>query len=472
MSSPMPVLLPHSATETAALPLWLVSESTLESWIAAQPPHVAQWATEGAFKAERHRVLLLPDANGKACGAVLGLGRLADVCELSLWHVAGLSDRLPPGDYRCVAELPAEPANQVALGFLYGQYRFERYRRSATASRPTRLIAPASCDVAHVDRTYRALSWARDLINTPASDLGPRELASEAVSLAREFSATHRVIEGAELLKQNFPMIHAVGRASSRAPCLADLSWGARGPRVTLVGKGVCFDSGGLDLKTAPSMQLMKKDMGGAACVLALARMIMEAQLPVRLRVLIPAVENSVGGDAYRPGDVVSTRKGFTVEIGNTDAEGRLVLADAITEADSESPDLLIDLATLTGAARVALGPELPALYGNDEALRTKLLRHGEEQHDPLWPMPLWSSYEEDLASKVADLNNASASTFAGSIIGALFLQRFVSERTPWLHVDLYAWNPKERPGRPVGAEAQTVRALFALIQERSSLPG
>ena len=198
----------------------------------------------------------------------------------------------------------------------------------------------------------------------------------------------------------------------------------------------------------------------------------MEAQLPVRLRVLIPAVENSVGGDAYRPGDVVSTRKGFTVEIGNTDAEGRLVLADAITEADSESPDLLIDLATLTGAARVALGPELPALYGNDEALRTKLLRHGEEQHDPLWPMPLWSSYEEDLASKVADLNNASASTFAGSIIGALFLQRFVSERTPWLHVDLYAWNPKERPGRPVGAEAQTVRALFALIKERSSLPG
>ncbi len=467
----MPALLPHSASETAALPLWLVCESALESWLATQPPRVAQWAGDGGFKAERHRVLLLPDANGKVCGAALGLGRLLDLRELSLWHIAGLTDRLPPNDFRCVTELPVAAANQFALGFLYGQYRFERYRRPPAASRGARLIAPANCDVAHVECTYHALSWARDLINTPASDLGPHELAAEVVSLSKQYSARHRVLEGTQLLEQNFPMIHAVGRASSRSPCLAELSWGSRGPRITLVGKGVCFDSGGLDLKNAPAMQLMKKDMGGAACVLALARMIMESQLPVRLRVLIPAVENSVGGDAYRPGDVLATRKGLTVEIGNTDAEGRLVLADAIAEADSESPDLLIDLATLTGAARVALGPDLPALYGNDEALCAQLLRHGQEQHDPLWPMPLWSPYEEDLASKVADLGNASASTFAGSIIGALFLKRFVSERTPWLHLDLYAWNPKERPGRPVGAEAQSVRALFALIKERSTAP-
>jgi leucyl aminopeptidase len=467
----MPALLLHSASEPAALPLWLVSESALESWLAAQPPRIAQWASDGSFKAERHRVLLLPDANGKVCGAALGLGRLVELRDLSLWHVAGLTDRLPPADFQCVTELPAAAADQFALGFLYGQYRFERYRRPPAASRATRLIAPANCDIAHVECTYRSLSWARDLINTPASDLGPHELAAEVVNLAKQFSARHRVVEGAHLLEQNFPMIHAVGRASSRSPCLADLSWGSRGPRITLVGKGVCFDSGGLDLKNAPGMQLMKKDMGGAACVLALARMIMESQLPVRLRVLIPAVENSVGGDAYRPGDVLATRKGLSVEIGNTDAEGRLVLADAIAEADSESPDLLIDVATLTGAARVALGPDLPALYGNDESLCAQLLRHGQEQHDPLWPMPLWSPYEEDLASKVADLGNASASTFAGSIIGALFLKRFVSERTPWLHLDLYAWNPKERPGRPVGAEAQSVRALFALIKERSTAP-
>ena len=467
-------LLPHSsAEETAALPLWLVSECTLESWLASQPPHSAQWARDNGFKAERHRTLLLPNTEGKVAGAVFGLGRLGSLAELSLWHVAGLSDRLPPADFRCLTELPDNAANQLALGYLYGQYRYDRYRRpGAITSAVARLVAPKNCNLAQVERTHRALSWARDLINTPANDLGPRELAGEAVRLAQEFGARHQVITGAELLDQNYPLIHAVGRASSRPPCLADFRWGESGLSVALVGKGVCFDSGGLDLKNAQSMLLMKKDMGGAACVLALARLIMEARLAVRLRVLIPAVENSVSADAYRPGDVVATRKGFSVEIGNTDAEGRLVLADAITEADADSPDLLIDLATLTGAARVALGPELPALYGNDESLCASLARHGREQHDPLWPMPLWVPYEDELASKVGDFANASASTFAGSVIGALFLRRFVSERTRWLHVDLYAWNPKERPGRPLGAEAQTVRALFALIQERSLARG
>ena len=469
----MSVLLPHSAADPAALPLWLVSECTLESWLGTQPPRCAQWARDSGFKAERHRTLLLPDAEGKVAGAALGLGRLGDLADLSLWHVAGLTDRLPSADFRCMTELPDRAANQLALGYLYGQYRYDHYRRSvASVPLAARLIAPANCDTVHVERTHRALSWARDLINAPANDLGPPELAAEAVQLAQQFGAGHRVITGAELLEQNYPLIHAVGRASSRPPCLIDLSWGDRGPRIALVGKGVCFDSGGLDLKNAQAMLLMKKDMGGAACVLALTRMVMEAKLPVRLRVLIPAVENSVSADAYRPGDVVATRKGFTVEIGNTDAEGRLVLADAITAADSDSPDLLIDLATLTGAARVALGPELPALYSTDESLCAELVRHGREQHDPLWPMPLWAPYEDDLASKVADFGNASASTFAGSVIGALFLRRFVSDRTKWLHLDLYAWNPKERPGRPLGAEAQTVRALFALIQERSRARG
>jgi leucyl aminopeptidase len=463
----MAALLTRSISESATLPLWPVTEGMLEGWLAEQSPAIAKWAAESGFKAERHRVLLLPDGAGGVAGAVLGLGRLADLSELSLWHVAGVADRLPAADFRCAADLSADAANQFALGFLYGQYRFERYRRSPATARAARLVAPVNCDAAHVEAMDRALSWARDLINTPASDMGPRQLAAEAVGLAQQFAARHRVIEGKELLEAGFPMIHAVGRASSEPPCLIDLSWGSRGPRVVLVGKGVCFDSGGLDLKNAQSMLLMKKDMGGAACVLALARLIMETQLPVQLRVLIPAVENSVGGDAYRPGDVLATRKGCTVEIGNTDAEGRLVLADAIAEGDAAQPDLLIDLATLTGAARVALGPELPALYGNDESLCAELLRHGREQHDPLWAMPLWTPYEEDLASKVADLGNASASTFAGSIIGALFLKRFVSERTPWLHIDLYAWNPKERAGRPVGAEAQTVRALFALIKDR-----
>src|SRR5882672_8119422 len=310
----MAVLLTHLTPESAALPLWPVIEGKLEAWLAAQPSSVAKWAAESGFKAERHRVLLLPDGKGAVAGAAPGLGRLSDLSELSLWHVSGLADRLPPADFRCVGNLSPDAANQFALGFLYGQYRFERYRRPASAARTARLVAPANCDAAYVEATHRALSWARDLINTPASDLGPRELTAEAVGLAKQFDARHRVLEGQELLDQNFPMIHAVGRASSKPPCLIDLSWGSRGKRIALVGKGVCFDSGGLDLKNAQGMLLMKKDMGGAACVLALARLIMEAQLPVQLRVLIPAVENSVGGDAYRPGDVLATRKGCTVE--------------------------------------------------------------------------------------------------------------------------------------------------------------
>jgi leucyl aminopeptidase len=327
---------------------------------------------------------------------------------------------------------------------------------------------PAGADADYAERASRAMALARDLVNTPAGDMGPAELASAAQAIAERSNARCRVIEGGALLEQKYPLVHAVGRASTRPPRLIDLTWGDDAhPLVALVGKGVCFDSGGLDLKPAVSMALMKKDMGGAACALALAQMIMEARLPVRVRVLIPAVENSVSGDSYRPGDVLPSRKGLTVEIGNTDAEGRLVLADALAEADAAEPALLIDLATLTGAARIALGPELPALFGADDALVQSLVRHGSAQHDPLWPMPLWAPYDEELASKVADVANVAPSSLAGALFGALFLKRFVSERTPWLHIDLFAWNARERPGRPIGAEAQCVRALYALLAEQ-----
>jgi leucyl aminopeptidase len=465
-SVPSDSLLRHAPT--SALPLWLISEGALDGWLSEQPAAVVQWLGAVAFKAERHRVALLPSPTGGVTAAVLGLGKLVDLQELSLWHTAGLADKLPPLDFRCATPLPAAAATQAALGFVYGQYRFDRYRRPLAHARSARLIAPDGCDVAQVTRAATALGWARDLINTPAADLAPADLAREARAMAERLGARCTVIAGEELLRQNYPAIHSVGRASSNPPHLIDLCWGEEGaPKVTLVGKGVCFDSGGLDLKTSQSMALMKKDMGGAACALALAQMIMDARLPVRLRVLVPAVENSVGGNAYRPGDVLATRKGLTVEVGNTDAEGRLVLCDALTEADAERPDLLIDMATLTGAARVALGPELPAVYGSEEALVNELMHHARIEHDPMWPMPLWAPYDDDLSSKLADLNNVSASAFAGSIIGGLFLRRFVGEDTRWMHIDLFAWNPKERPGRPVGAEAQCVRALFAMMQAR-----
>jgi len=469
MPMPAPSALLLDAAETHALPLWLLSEAGMDEWRAVQPAAIAEWTRTSGFKGERNRLLLLPHTDGSPMGAVLGLGKLFDLADISLWHASGLADRLPAGtDFRCATTLPARAANQLALGYLYGHYRFDRYRRQTNAVSPARLVAPPGCDVAHVQRTAQALALGRDLINTPAGDLGPAELAAEARALAERTGARCGVIEGDSLLDHNYPLIHAVGRASTRAPRLIDLTWGSDDhPRVTIVAKGVCFDSGGLDLKPAQSMALMKKDMGGAACALALVHMIIEAKLPVRLRLLIPAVENSVSGSAYRPGDVLPSRKGLTVEVGNTDAEGRLVLADALAEADAESPDLLIDLATLTGAARVALGPELPALFGNDDEMIQILTRHGREQHDPVWPMPLWSPYEDELSSKVADLSNVAPSSFAGAVFGALFLKRFVSERTPWLHLDMYAWNARERPGRPVGAEVQCIRALFALLAER-----
>jgi leucyl aminopeptidase len=450
-----------------ARPLWLVTEADLPRWLSEQPVETAAWVRANGFQGERHRVLTLPSAEGQVAAAVVGLGSLRAAADLKLWHVAGLSDRLPALPYRLATELSAEAATHFVVGWLTGSYRMSRYRAQTTTARPA-LVPPPEADLVYAQTAATATAFARDLINTPANDLGPAELAAAATDLAARFEARCEVLVGEELKARDYPLVYTVGAASAREPRLIDLRWGdKKAPRVTLVGKGVCFDTGGLDLKPSAGMLLMKKDMGGAACVLALAEMLMRLGAPIQLRVLIPAVENSVGGRAYRPGDVIRSRKGLTVEIGNTDAEGRLVLADALVEADSERPDLLIDLATLTGAARVALGPELPAAYSNDETLLAQLRARGDEESDPVWPMPLWSGYDDELASKVADLGNVSAAPFAGSIIAALFLKRFVAATPHWLHIDLYAWNPRERPGRPVGAEAQCVRGLYRLIRAR-----
>ena len=449
-----------------SVPLWLLYEDEIEAWRAAQSPVTRQWLIEQNFKAEKHRIVLLPDANGGLAAAVGGLGKRLG--ELSLWHAAGLIERLPARRFRLAQEFRTADATQFALGFSYGAYRFERYRpcKNDVAS----VDPPLNADMAFVENAADSLRMARDWINTPAGDFGPAQLAVAARQLSDRHQASFKEWVGDELLAANFPAIHAVGRASNEAPRLVELRWMPPGgeclPTVTLVGKGVCFDSGGLDIKPSAGMALMKKDMGGAAVALSLAHWLMSAGIRAQVRALVPAVENAISGNAYRPGDVLATRKGLTVEVGNTDAEGRLVLCDALAYADAERPDLIIDFATLTGAARVALGPELPALFGNDERVVQELARVAAAEHDPLWPMPLWAGYEDELASKIADLNNVASSPLAGAIFGALFLKRFVTE-SPWVHIDLYGWNSKDRPGRGVGAEAQALRGTYRYLVER-----
>jgi leucyl aminopeptidase len=449
-----------------SVPLWLLYEDEVDAWRAGQEPRTRQWLVEQNFKAEKHRVVLLPDAGGGLALAAAGLGKR--VGELSLWHSAGLVERLPARRFCLAQEFAAAEATQLALGFSYGAYRFERYR--ASKNEAASFDAPANADMEFVTRAAESLRMARDWINTPAGDFGPVQLAAAARQVADRHHAAFKEWIGQDLLSANFPAIHAVGRASSEAPRLIELRWMPRGgeayPRVTLIGKGVCFDSGGLDIKPSSGMALMKKDMGGAAVALSLAHLLMSAKIRAQVRVLVPAVENAISGNAYRPGDVLATRKGLTVEVGNTDAEGRLVLCDALAFADAERPDLIIDFATLTGAARVALGPELPALFGNDERVVHELARVATAEHDPLWPMPLWAGYEDELASKIADLNNVASGSFAGAIFAALFLKRFVSE-SQWVHIDLYAWNSKDRPGRGVGGEAQAVRGVYRYLVER-----
>lgn len=455
-----------SDDSAGSIPIHLVHEDDIDQWRAAQDHSTRNWAVTNAFKAERNKILLVPGAQGRAASVVVGLGR-RNTREEFAWLAAALPDRLPEGRYQLADSLPQPAATHFAFGWSYGQYRFERYRR-APAPRCVQLQLPRGADAAEVERLRAATVLARDLINTPANDLSPEVLALTAVEVAKRYAGKHRVIVGDELLKERFPTVHAVGRAAAVAPRVFDMEWGnASHPKVTLVGKGVCFDSGGLDIKPAASMLLMKKDMGGSAVALALAQLVMDAKLPVRLRLILPIVENAISSNAYRPGDVLTTRKGLTVEVGNTDAEGRLILCDALALADEDKPDLLVDMATLTGAARVALGPELPALFTTDDAAAEELLRIGMEESDPMWRMPLWAGYEDELSSKIADLNNVSSSGFSGAIFGALFLRRFVVEARTWMHLDLYAWNGKERPGRPVGAEPQTVRALYSMLKNR-----
>jgi leucyl aminopeptidase len=455
-----PVFVARSNT---AIPVWFVTAATLPKIVAKLDKGARAYVKAAGFEPRPGRHLTLPSVHGIG-GVLFALEASKDGHNAFLPGL--LPGLVPPGTYR-FANAPHD-TRLAALAFALGTYRFTRYRKND--GKAARLVLPEKVDVDELSHIAEGMTLARDLINTPANDMGPADLEAAANALAKRHGAKFRSIVGENLRKQNFPLIHAVGRAADprRAPRLIELRWGKSGdPKVTLVGKGVCFDTGGLDLKPESAMLIMKKDMGGAATVLALAHMIMGAGLRVALRVLIPAVENSVAGDAFRPLDVYPSRKGLTVEIGNTDAEGRLVLADALTLADEESPELLIDMGTLTGAARVALGPELPPYYTDDERLADDVARHATAENDPLWRLPLWGRYDQNIDSKVADVNNVAAGGMAGSIICALFLKRFVSTAKSWLHFDIYAWTPSAKPGRPEGGECQAARALYALLAER-----
>ena len=453
--------LPFVDRSNSSLPVQFVTPSKWRAWVREQNATRRGWLDSLGLSGSAGDFAVLPGRDGKASGAVLVLA-----AKPTLWDFGALGTRLPAGTWRLGDPSPVSPTDAaVAIGL--GTWRFERYK--AKKGRPgPKIVWPDGADKARATAMIDSISLARDLITTPSSDMGPAELAEAARTLAKAHDAKIKVIVGDDLLKQNFPMIHAVGRASTRAPRLIDLTWGKDSdPKVTLVGKGVCFDTGGLDLKPATGMLNMKKDMGGAATMMAVAGMVMACKLPVRLRLLVPAVENSVSGNAFRPLDVVPTRKGINVEIGNTDAEGRLILCDALHEGASEKPTMMVDCATLTGAARVSLGTDLPALFCNNDALANGLIGSGTEVDDPMWRMPLWRPYRRLLDSKVADINNVSGGTFGGAITAALYLQEFVPDDVPWAHFDMMAWNNTSRPGRPEGGEAQAARAIFATIEKR-----
>ncbi len=443
------------------IPLTPLNAAQFDAWLKKQPADRKAWIVAAEFCADPGAVLLLPGGKHGVAGALIGVTGDDDI-----WSWSAASAKLPAGRYRLAQEPKAGTANDLALGWGLAAYQFTRYRD--TEFTHPQLVWARKADRGAVEGAVSATFLTRDLINTPASDMGPGELADEARKLAREFKAKFKVIVGGDLLKRNFPAIHAVGRASVRAPRLIDFTWGrARDPKLTLVGKGVCFDSGGLDLKPASGMLRMKKDMGGAATVLGLARMVMMAGIRVRLRVLIPAVENAVSGNAYRPLDVIETRKGIKIEIGNTDAEGRVVLSDALALAAEEDPDLVLDFATLTGAARIALGPSLPAMFTNQDKLADSFLKHGAAVDDPVWRLPLWRPYRKLIESPVADIVNTGSTPQGGAITAALFLEAFVEDKTPWAHFDIMAWNLSSKPGRPEGGEAMAMRAAFAVIAER-----
>jgi leucyl aminopeptidase len=444
-----------------ATSLVLVDKKGLDAWLKEQPERTRQAALAQGFKAEANQLAILPGERSDWT-AVIGV---ADADKLGPWCLAKAAETLPEGTYRVHGRSPGD----ATLGWLLGQYRFDRYKKDAPA-RGARILA--TDEPARIDETVRlaeATNLVRDLVNLPAGDLGPAELEAAVADVAKPCSAVLTTTSG-DALEREYPMVHAVGRAASadRGPRMIELEWGdTRHPRIAIIGKGVCFDSGGLDIKPSSGMRLMKKDMGGAAHALGLASMIMRSRLPVRLHLLIPAVENAISGNAFRPGDVLKSRQGLTVEVGNTDAEGRLILADALAKAGEAKPELILDFATLTGAARVALGPDLPALFVNDGALADSLLAGGAAVSDPLWRMPLWPGYSEMLSSDIADISNVSEQPMAGAVTAALFLQKFVPETTPWAHFDTFAWRSSARPGRPKGGDALGLRAAWEMLKQR-----
>ena len=444
----------------AAIPIWFVTAANYPEVRERLSAGVRAFADAAGFEPKPGQYLALPGEGGLG-GILFGIEAADDAKDLFL--PGRLPQLLPDGVYRFGND--PHDARLAALAFALGAYRFTRYRKAE--ARKVKLDLPQSIDREDLERIVEAVTLTRDLVNTPANDMGPAELEDAVRALGEQHGADVKSVVGDDLLRKNFPLVHAVGRAADRAPRLIDLKWGeADHPRVTLVGKGVCFDSGGLDIKPDASMLNMKKDMGGAATALALAHMVMSRKLKVRLRVLIPAVENSISGAAFRPRDVYPSRKGITVEIGNTDAEGRLILADALTLADEDKPELIADFATLTGAARVALGPEVPPFFTDDDELAAALMRHAASQNDPLWRLPLWRPYEAMLESKVADINNVGSGGQAGAITAALFMRRFVTAKS-WVHFDVFAWTPAAKPGRAEGGECQAARALYALLAER-----
>jgi len=458
MPPPFPII---EKSKAGALPIYIVHAKNYDAWRKQQSSIVRHWLKTNGFKAAPATFCLFPKKDGTLAGVVCGTHEKPDV-----WSLAHLPMQLPAQIYSIAGKFSPPLITQMALGWALATYQFTRYKKSSKEA--ATLLAPKGCDLRYVKAMATSINWARDLINTPANDMNPEALAHEAVSFAHEYDAKVSVIKGEALLRANYPMIYTVGKASRVPPHLVDIKFPRRNaPQITLVGKGVCFDSGGLDIKPTSNMKLMKKDMAGVAIMLALAKTIIETKVPVQLRLLLPIVENAVGGNAMRPLDIVPTRKGITVEIGNTDAEGRLILCDALYEADQEKPDLLIDCTTLTGAARTALGTEVPAFFTPDDRLANDVMKASGAVSDPLWRLPLWKDYRRFLDTSAADLSNDPDSSYGGAITAALYLQEFVSKTFSWLHLDMMAWNLRDKPGRPIGGEAMALRALYALIKER-----
>jgi leucyl aminopeptidase len=467
MSEPIIASSSRSSEDGAPTPIHCLYESELAAFVEARPSFVKGFVALEDFKAKAGQVLVLPTPQGAVDRVLLGLGT-RDKAEAMLFRA--LPARLPAGDYRLAAVPDHLDAGQIALAFALGAYKFDRYR-SKDRGEPRRLVADENVDLDEVHAVAHACALARDMVNTPANDMGPLQIETIAREIAERYGATLDVVVGDDLLEANYPAVHAVGRAAvpARAPRMLELTWGdAAHPRVALIGKGVVFDTGGLDIKPSGGMRLMKKDMGGAAHALALGRMVMAAGLPVALSVLVPVVENAIAGDSMRPGDVLATRSGLTVEVGNTDAEGRLILADALTRAGELEPVLTIDMATLTGAARVALGPQVIPFYTPDDDLALEIEEGARVASDPVWRMPLWDGYREAVESDIADLkNDPDGWAQAGSMTAALFLQRFAPTTGAWVHFDIFAWNPKARPGFASGGEAQVIRGLYGMLKSR-----